>query len=105
MDTSARASGFGGDCGSGRVWRIMAAMAADVQDVGVVVIGRNEARDLGASPRLGTGRPATIVCVDSALTDDGPAIARDAGAVVVELDLATPIIAARARHAGFQRLL
>ena len=79
------------------------ASAAGSEQVGAVVIGRNEGEALrrclgslvGFSP---------VVYVDSGSTDGSVAWARDHGAVVVELDLALPFTAARARNAGLARL-
>lgn len=72
---------------------------------GVVAIGRNEgerlARCLISARRWG----GPVVYVDSGSTDDSVALARALGAEVVELDLSTPFTAARARNAGFLRLL
>jgi GT2 family glycosyltransferase len=71
--------------------------------IGVVVIGRNEGerleRCLASSPQ------GVLVYVDSGSTDGSVALARARGAEVVELDRASPFTAARARNAGFQRLL
>jgi len=91
--------------------------------VGIIVIGRNEgerlrvslnsARAAGAEEALppapavrgqAPGAPAVkivdVVYVDSNSTDDSVALARELGAVVVELDPAMPFTAARARNAG-----
>ena len=46
-----------------------------------------------------------VVYVDSASTDKSVALARLHGAEVVELDMSTTFSAARARNAGFQRLV
>jgi glycosyltransferase involved in cell wall biosynthesis len=46
-----------------------------------------------------------VVYVDSNSTDDSVAMARAAGAEVLELDMSTPFSAARARNAGFARLI
>jgi len=46
-----------------------------------------------------------VVYVDSGSTDDSIAIAKALGEVVVELDLSAPFTAARARNAGFKKLL
>lgn len=73
--------------------------------VGVVAIGRNEGERLRScldSLPAGIGR---VVYVDSASTDDSVALARGRGIDVVELDLAVPFTAARARNAGLRRLL
>jgi len=45
-----------------------------------------------------------VVYVDSASTDGSPALAREMGAEVVDLDMSLPFSAARARNAGFERL-
>ncbi|MFO0850938.1 MAG: glycosyltransferase [Gemmataceae bacterium] len=72
--------------------------------LGVVVIGRNEGdrlrRCLDAVP---AGVP--VVYVDSGSTDDSVGMSRRRGVAVVELDLATPFTAARARNAGAGRLV
>jgi GT2 family glycosyltransferase len=73
--------------------------------IGVVTIGRNEGERLRlclASMAEAAGR---IVYVDSGSTDGSVEWARNAGAEVVELDLSVPFTAARARNAGFDRLL
>ncbi len=73
--------------------------------VGVVAIGRNEgdrlARCLESLPLGIRG----AVYVDSGSTDDSVAEARRRGVEVVELDMSRPFTAARARNAGFDRLL
>lgn len=77
--------------------------------IGVVVIGRNEGERLERC--LATVIPAKagtrfgLVYVDSGSTDGSVALARARGAEVVELDAASPFTAARARNAGFRRLL
>ncbi|MEM7204448.1 MAG: glycosyltransferase family 2 protein [Planctomycetota bacterium] len=74
--------------------------------IGVVAIGRNEGPRLQACLRSlppGLGR---IVYVDSGSTDGSPEWASAQGAEVVPLDCATmPFTAARARNAGFARLM
>lgn len=72
---------------------------------GVVAIGRNEGERLRAclESLVGGGRP--IVYVDSGSVDGSVALARSIGATVVELALGTPFTAARARNAGFSRLI
>lgn len=84
-----------------------------MQDLGVVVIGRNEGRrlkacldslscNLGVVPEpRGMGR---IVYVDSGSTDDSVELARSYSAEVVELDMSRPFSAARARNEGLARL-
>ncbi|MFZ1512015.1 MAG: glycosyltransferase [Tabrizicola sp.] len=73
--------------------------------LGAVVIGRNEgARLVACLESLSSGvRP--LVYVDSGSTDGSVAAAVAAGAVVVTLDTSVPFTAARARNAGFARLL
>lgn len=71
------------------------------------MIGRNEGtrlrEGLRAIQRECPG--AVITYVDSGSEDDSAEIARSLGVIVVELDLAIPFTAARARNAGFRRLL
>ena len=71
---------------------------------GVVVIGRNEGQRLVTCLRSVTTAEA-VVYVDSNSTDGSVQVARELGADVVELDLSIPFTAARARNAGFVRLL
>lgn len=75
-----------------------------MKTLGVVAIGRNEGERLR---RCLTSIPAGIpvVYVDSASTDGSAALAAASGANVIQLDLAEPFTAARARNAGFKRLL
>lgn len=75
-----------------------------LKQFGVVVIGRNEGQRLITCLRSVSGTTA-VVYVDSKSTDDSVTTARDLGANVVELDLGIPFTAARARNAGFDRLL
>jgi GT2 family glycosyltransferase len=72
---------------------------------GAVVIGRNEGERLKRclETLLPRGRP--VVYVDSGSTDGSVEWARAQGALVEELDLSSPFTAARARNAGFARLL
>ena len=74
------------------------------RDLGIVVIGRNEGERLRRClVSLGELVAATVY-VDSGSTDGSVAMARAAGAEVVELDLSITFTAARARNAGFARL-
>jgi GT2 family glycosyltransferase len=77
----------------------------DSTDLGIVVIGRNEGERLIRCLRSVAGGSELIVYVDSHSHDDSVSHARAAGAEVVELDPGVPITAARARNAGFHRLL
>lgn len=77
----------------------------DLRGVGVVIIGRNEGLRL---QRCFDALPAglqQVVYVDSGSSDDSVEQARRRGVEVVALDLSTPFTAARARNAGFRRLM
>jgi len=69
-------------------------------DIAAIVIGRNEGTRLIACLDALKDRVARIVYVDSGSTDGSLDAARARGAQVVELDLARPFTAARARNAG-----
>ncbi|HWB20453.1 MAG TPA: glycosyltransferase family 2 protein [Phycisphaerales bacterium] len=73
--------------------------------VGVVAIGRNEGKRLQRCLESLHNQVSAIVYVDSGSTDGSVDLARSLNAEVVELDLSTPFTAARARNAGFARLL
>ncbi len=73
--------------------------------IGIIAIGRNEAERLRACLRSVLAGDRTVVYVDSGSTDGSVAMATSMGANVVELDLSTPFTAARARNAGFERLM
>ena len=70
-----------------------------MSELGIVIIGRNEGDRLVRCLRS-TGTGTETVYVDSGSTDGSVAVARDSGARIVELDMATPFTAARARNAG-----
>ncbi len=72
--------------------------------IGVVVIGRNEGKRLQVCLESVVYNNAITVYVDSGSTDDSVKMARGKGAVVVELDMALPFTAARARNEGFRAL-
>lgn len=76
-----------------------------MQRVGLVAIGRNEGERLHQCLRSVVGQVAHVVYVDSGSTDGSVEFARSLGVDVVELDLSIPFTAARARNAGFDRLL
>jgi GT2 family glycosyltransferase len=78
---------------------------AGVVRVGGVVIGRNEGERLKRCLHSLSGRVSPLVYVDSASSDDSVVFARSLGVEVVQLDLSVPFTAARARNAGFERLL
>lgn len=71
--------------------------------IGVVAIGRNEGMRLKRCLQSVLGRD--VVYVDSGSTDGSVALGRALGVDVVELDLRQPFTAARARNAGFARLI
>ncbi|MBX9628188.1 MAG: glycosyltransferase family 2 protein, partial [Gemmataceae bacterium] len=76
-----------------------------MSSLGVVVIGRNEGPRLVRCLKSVAGAAAAVVYVDSGSADGSVRAAAGLGAAVVELDLARPFTAARARNAGFRRLL
>ena len=78
--------------------------AAD-STVAVVVIGRNEGERLKACLDSVAGKGELVVYVDSASEDSSVETARTMGVEVVELDHLSPFTAARARNAGFARVL
>src|SRR5271165_4367866 len=73
--------------------------------VGAVVIGRNEGQRLRRCIESLRGLENRVVYVDSGSSDDSVSIARALGCAVVVLDMSKPFTAARARNAGFERLL
>jgi len=75
------------------------------QRVGAVVIGRNEGERLVRCLDSLVGNVRRVVYVDSGSTDGSLERARRLGADVVELDMSVPFTAARARNAGYRRLL
>lgn len=80
-------------------------MSAAFNNIGVVVIGRNEGERLRRCLASVSGNVAALVYVDSASTDGSVSMARNHGVKVVELDMSLPFSAARARNAGFQALV
>ncbi|MFN3846203.1 MAG: glycosyltransferase family 2 protein [Paracoccaceae bacterium] len=72
--------------------------------VDAVVIGRNEGARLLACLASLQGQVGRVIYVDSGSTDGSVVAARAAGADVVELDMAVPFTAARARNAGLHVL-
>jgi GT2 family glycosyltransferase len=73
--------------------------------IGVVLIGRNEGQRLVRALDSVIGGGSPVVYVDSGSTDDSCDAARTRGAIVEDLDMSRPFTAARARNAGFERLL
>jgi len=76
-----------------------------LRNLGAVVIGRNEGSRLAACLDSLISICHATVYVDSGSTDDSVALARSLGVEVVVLDLSRPFTAARARNAGFTRLI
>ena len=80
---------------------------------GAVAIGRNEGERLKRCLTALTGDPGAgsgallspVVFVDSGSTDGSADFARSIGVEVVELDMSQPFTAARARNAGYERLV
>lgn len=72
--------------------------------IGLVAIGRNEGDRLRKCLMSVIGEAEKIVYVDSGSTDDSVTMARALGVAVVELDMAVPFTAARARNEGFRYL-
>jgi GT2 family glycosyltransferase len=75
------------------------------KSVGLVTIGRNEGARLEVCLKSAIGQVASVVYVDSGSTDGSVELAKALGIEVVELDLTLAFTAARARNAGFARLL
>jgi GT2 family glycosyltransferase len=73
--------------------------------VGAVLIGRNEGERLRRCLESIRGRAVAVVYVDSGSIDGSAVLARSFGAEVVELAVDRPFTAARARNAGFGRLM
>lgn len=76
-----------------------------LQDVGAVIIGRNEGERLVTCMRSLKNQIEHIVYVDSGSTDNSLAHAKELGIQTVELDLSVPFTAARARNEGAEALL
>lgn len=72
--------------------------------IDAVVIGRNEGARLSACLASLQDQVRRIVYVDSGSEDGSPALALDFGALVIDLDMARPFTAARARNAGLAAL-
>ena len=78
-------------------------MDAEFENIGAVVIGRNEGERL---KRCITSLAAVgvVIYIDSGSTDGSAQWAHGSGAEVIELDMGLPFTAARARNCGFKRL-
>jgi len=76
----------------------------EADQIGLVVIGRNEGERLKRCLRS-IPTAYQVVYVDSGSSDGSVAYARSVGAIIVELDNCLGFTAARARNAGWRRLL
>jgi len=76
-----------------------------MNQLGLVIIGRNEGDRLKACLLSVVEQIESIVYVDSGSVDGSVVMARSLGVEVVELDLSIPFTAARARNEGFARLI
>lgn len=70
------------------------------QQLGIIIIGRNEGERLRRALRSVPSGLAAMLYVDSGSTDGSPQLARSLGFAVHELDPAQPFSAARARYEG-----
>lgn len=73
--------------------------------IGVVAIGRNEGERLERCLQSVVGEGRAVVYVDSGSTDGSVGFARGLGVTVIELDTSVGFTAARARNAGWRKLL
>jgi GT2 family glycosyltransferase len=73
--------------------------------VGLVAIGRNEGDRLHRCLTSAKAQLGRIVYVDSGSFDGSEELARSLDVPVVNLDMSIPFTAARARNAGFERLM
>jgi glycosyltransferase involved in cell wall biosynthesis len=73
--------------------------------VGIVAIGRNEGDRLTRCLESVKAWCSRLVYVDSGSTDGSLSVAAERAAAVVNLDMTQPFTAARARNAGFERLI
>lgn len=76
-----------------------------VEQVGIVVIGRNEEEHLKASLTSALTATPNVVYVDSGSTDNSLDIAAELRVIIVELDPTIPFTAARAYNAGVSKLI
>jgi GT2 family glycosyltransferase len=75
------------------------------ETLGIVVIGRNEGERLPRCLDSVSRSGSPVVYVDSGSTDGSLDLARERGALVLALDGSCRFTAARARNAGYHRLL
>jgi GT2 family glycosyltransferase len=82
-----------------------ASKSSPFDKIGAVIIGRNEGERLINCLDSVYKQLKHVVYVDSGSTDDSVSHAQSLGTAVVALDMSRPFTAARARNAGFERLL
>ncbi|OLT61752.1 glycosyltransferase [Moorena bouillonii] len=76
-----------------------------MNDVGVVVIGRNEgARLRGCFQSVRKCHDGLLIYVDSGSSDNSVEIAREFSSDIIQLDSSLPLSAAFARNSGFQKI-
>lgn len=80
-------------------------MTQSPSSIGVVIIGRNEGERLRLCLESVLKQSPAVVYVDSGSTDGSISLALSLGVVTIELDLAIPFTAARARNTGFNALI
>lgn len=73
--------------------------------IGVVIIGRNEGERLIRCMESLASLLPYVLYVDSASTDNSVLSAKSRGIHVVSLDMSKPFTAARARNAGFEKII
>lgn len=76
-----------------------------IQNIAVVVIGRNEGRRLLRCFESLLSQTKKIVYVDSGSTDGSVKAAQQLGIEVISLDMTLPFTAARARNLGFKQVV
>lgn len=83
----------------------MQSLSKNLQNIGLVIIGRNEGDRLRSCLLSVIEQTSKIVYVDSGSTDGSVNLAQSLEVEVVRLDLSIPFTAARARNEGFFHLL
>lgn len=77
----------------------------NLEQIGIVVIGRNEGERLKKSLNSVINKNDCLVYVDSGSTDESVSFARNLGLEVIELDSSISFTAARAYNTGLEHLL
>ncbi|MBU2983340.1 glycosyltransferase [Lentibacter algarum] len=78
---------------------------SNAANIGAVIIGRNEGQRLVNCLQSLKGEVGLVVYVDSGSTDNSMQNAAELGAECILLDNETPFTAARARNAGFEKIM